>query len=41
MVRLNGHRQLEWLDLDLKAALKDSDFGPAAMELDGSAEAAK
>ena len=41
VVRLNGHRQLEWLDLDLKAALKDSDFGPADMELDGSAEAAK
>ena len=41
VVRLNGHRQLEWLDLDLKAALKDSDFGPVDMELDGPAEAAK
>ena len=41
VVRLNGHRKLEWMDLDLKAALKDSDFGPAAMELDGPAGAAK
>ena len=41
VVRLNGHRKLEWMDLDLKVALKNSDFGPADMELDGPAEAAK
>ena len=41
VVRLNGHRKLEWMDLDLKAALKNSDFGPVDMELDGPAEAAK
>ena len=40
-VRLNGHGKLEWIDLDLKTALKNSDFGPADMELDGPAAAAK
>ena len=40
-VRLNGHGQLEWIDFDLKTALKNSEFGPAAMEIDGAAAAAK
>ena len=41
VVRLNGHGQLEWIDLELKTALKNSEFGPADMELDDAAVAAK
>ena len=40
-VRLNGHGKLEWMDVELKTALKNSDLGPADMELDGAAAAAK
>ena len=41
VVRLTGHGQLDWMDLDMKAAFASSDFGPTAMELDGAAAAAK
>ena len=41
VVRLNGHGKLDWVDLELKAALTNSDFGPADMDCDGAAIPAK